>query len=51
MQKLSTEIEKMNRKEHDDLESDKSENDKRDKIEISDLLIRIDSRNKLMIMI
>ena len=51
LQNLSTEIEKINRKEHDDLESDKSETEERDKIEISDEVIMIDSKNKLMMMI
>ena len=44
LQNLSKEIEKINRKEHDDLESEKSETDERDKIEISNVLIRIDSK-------
>ena len=50
LQNLSTEIEKINRKEIDDLESDKSETEERDKIEISDEVIMIDSK-KLMMMI
>ena len=41
----------MNRKEHDDLESDKSETDERDKMEISDVLIRIDSKKKLIMIL
>ena len=44
---LSKEIEKINRKEQDGLKSDKSETDERDKIEISDVLIGIDSKNKV----
>ena len=51
LQNLSKEIEKINRKEKDGLESDKSETNQRDQIEISDVLIRIDSKNNLMMMI
>ena len=51
LQNLSKEIEKIDRKEQYDLESDKSETDETDKIEISDAMIRIDSKTKLVIMI
>ena len=44
LQILSKEIEKINREEQDGLESEESQTDERDKIEISDLLIRIDSK-------
>ena len=44
LQNLSKEIEKINREEQDGLESEESQTDERDKIEISDLLIRIDSK-------
>ena len=44
LQNLSTEIEKINRKKNDDLESDRPETEERDKIEISDEVIMIDSK-------
>ena len=44
LQNLSTEVEKINRKEHNYLESDKSETEEIDKIEISDEMIMIDSK-------
>ena len=40
---FSEEVEKINRKEQDGLESDKSETDESDKMETSDILINIDS--------
>ena len=46
LKNLSKEIEKINRKEQYGLESDKSETDERDKIEISYLLKWIDSQKK-----
>ena len=42
LKNLSTEIENINRKEIDDLESEKSETEEREKIEISDKVIMID---------
>ena len=51
LQNLSKEIEKINRKEQDGLESYKYETDEIDQIEISYVLIRIDSQNNLMMMI
>ena len=51
LQNLSTDIEKINRKEIDDLESDKSDTEERDKIHISDEVIMIDSKKKMMMMI
>ena len=44
LQTLINEIEKINRKEEDGLESEKWETDEKDKIEISDVMIRIDSK-------
>ena len=43
LKKLSKETEKINRKEQDGLESDKSGTDESDKMETSDVLINIDS--------
>ena len=51
LQNLSKEIEKINIKGQDGLESEKSETDERDKIEISDLLVRIDIQQREMMMI
>ena len=47
LQNLSKEIEKINRKEQDGLESEKSETDERDKIDISEKLIGIDSKKQI----
>ena len=47
----SEEIDKINRKEQDGSESDKSETDERDQIEIPGLLKRIDCQKKEMMMI
>ena len=51
LQNMSKEIETIDRKEQYGLESDKSETDEIDQIEISDVLIRIDSKKRLMMMI
>ena len=50
LQNLSTNIEKINRKEIDNVESEKSDTEERDKIQISDKVIMID-RKKMMMMI
>ena len=44
LQNLGTDVEKINRKEIDDLESDKSDTEERYKIEISDKMIMIDRK-------
>ena len=46
LQNLGTDIEKMNRKEIDDLESDKSDTEERDKIEILDEETMIDRKKR-----
>ena len=48
---LSTDIKKINRKEIYNVESDKSDTEDRDKIQISDKVIMIDRKNKMMMMI
>ena len=45
------EMYQINEKEQDDLESEKSETDERDQIEISELLKRVDSQKKETMMI
>ena len=51
LKNLSKEIEKLNIKEQYGLEPDKSETDEKDKIYISDLLMRVDIQKKVIMMI
>ena len=48
LQNLSTDIEKINRKEIYNVESDKSDTEERDKIQISDEVAMIDRKKKMM---
>ena len=48
---MSTDIEKINRKEIDNVESYKSDTEERDKIQISDKMLTIDRQKQMMMMI